>query len=128
MSGCLNLWQGWAVTPKKGDCQRYRDHLGKVICDGSHQYYDHLIKTWAYAVRHPNERGHSAIVLRGPKGAGKNLAVDGFGRLWGQHFLTINNAEHFLGRFNHHLPRLLGYCPHNEEYHFTRATRPMRQR
>jgi hypothetical protein len=103
---CLNLWRGWAVDAVKGDPRLYLDHLSDVICDGNTEYYDWLIKWMAFAVQHPNERGHAAVVFRGDKGIGKNLAADGFGNPWGQHYLMINNLEHFLGRFNYHLK----YC------------------
>ena len=113
---CLNLWQGWAVPPEKGDCSIYLDHIREVICSSNEEYYNHIIKWMAYAVQHPNEPGCTALVWREDKGVGKNLAADGFGNLWGQHYLTLTNPEHFLGRFNSHMRYCSVLCANEAFY------------
>jgi hypothetical protein len=99
----LNLWQGFSCVPQAGDCSCYLDHLKNIICNGNAEHYDYTIKWMARAVQHPGERGHVALVWRGDKGPGKNIAADAFGKLFGPHFMTITNAEHLVGRFNAHL-------------------------
>ena len=99
----LNLWQGFAFTPNKGDCSRYLDHLRNIICSGNEDHYKYTLGWMALGVQRPWERGHVGLVWRGDKGPGKNLALDGYGKLFGPHYLVITNAEHLVGRFNAHL-------------------------
>jgi Family of unknown function (DUF5906) len=99
----LNLWQGFAFEPKKGDCHLYLEHLQKIICSSNYEHYDYTLKWMARGVQGPWERGHVALVWRGDKGPGKNLAADAYARLFGPHSMTITNSEHLVGRFNSHL-------------------------
>lgn len=99
----LNLWRGFSCEPVKGGCSLYLNHLREVICDGNTGHYEYALKWMARAVQRPNEQGHVALVWRGDKGAGKNIAANGFGDLFGSHCMTISNAEHLVGRFNAHL-------------------------
>jgi hypothetical protein len=61
----------------------------------------------AYAVRHPAELGHVAIVLRGAKGVGKNVFAEAFNEIWGRHGIVLNSEKHVTSNFNAHL---LGKC------------------
>ncbi|MGB9507177.1 MAG: DUF5906 domain-containing protein [Candidatus Acidiferrum sp.] len=99
----FNLWTGFSVEAKEGDCSKYLWHIKHIICNGDEEHYAYTIRWMARAVQKPWERAHVALVWRGPKGPGKNLALDGFGELFGSHYLVITNAEHFVGRFNSHL-------------------------
>lgn len=99
----LNLWRGFAFEPRKGDCNLYLEHLRNIICNGNEAHYEYTIKWMSRAVKFPWERGHTALVWRGDKGPGKNLAAETFGKLFGSHYMTITNAEHLVGRFNAHL-------------------------
>lgn len=99
----LNLWQGFAFEPKKGDCSLYLDHLRDNICQKESITYDYLIKWMAHAVRHPNEVGHVAIVIQGLKGVGKNVAAEGFANLWGPHAMMVSDQGRLTRNFNSHL-------------------------
>lgn len=98
-----NLWKGFAFEPKEGDCSLYLAHIRDVICSGDDFLYGWVLNWMAYAIQHPNEPGHTAIVLQGEKGTGKNTFADKFGKLWGNHYFAINNPVHLAGRFNSHL-------------------------
>jgi hypothetical protein len=98
-----NLWRDFDFKPKKGNCDLYLAHLKNIICNGNPQHYDYTIRWMALGVQRPGERGHVALVWRGDKGPGKNLAADAYGKLFGAHYMTITNAEHLVGRFNSHL-------------------------
>src|SRR5262249_38880062 len=65
-----------------------------------------LVRWMAYAVRHPDQHGHAAIVLRGDKGTGKTFAAKKFGDLWGGHAMTVAKQNLITGRFNAHLHSL----------------------
>ncbi len=100
----LNLWgKGFSYKAKKGDCSLYLAHLRDIICNGNEEHYQYTIKWMARGVQRPWERGHVALVWRGDKGPGKNVAADAFAKLFGSHAMTITQAEHLVGRFNAHL-------------------------
>ncbi len=98
-----NLWRGFSVEPKQGDCSLYLQHIKNVICSGNKDYYDYLIKYMAHAIQKPEEKPEVAIVLKGGRGTGKGMFVNLFGELFRPHFLQISNPKHLTGNFNGHL-------------------------
>jgi hypothetical protein len=98
-----NLWRGFAYEAKKGDCSLYLQHLKENVCRRSQRKYDWLIRWMAYAVRHPNERGHTCPAFLGGQGVGKNSAADPFAKLWGTHYTMVTQKGQFTGHFNAHL-------------------------
>jgi hypothetical protein len=104
VGGKLNLWTGFTVAPIKGRRHvSYLKHLRDNICLGNRDHYSYLIRLTARAIQYPDQRGEVGVVLIGPKGVGKTVAVDEFGNLFGTHYWTVTNPEHFTGRFNSHL-------------------------
>jgi len=104
--GNRNLWTGFTVNPRKGDCSRYLNFLREVICSGNESHYNYLLNLMADTVQHPNKQGEIAPVLRGKEGVGKGFAIRKFGHLFGRHFLPVTQAAHVTGKFNGHL----AYC------------------
>jgi hypothetical protein len=98
-----NLWKGYAVDAKPGDCGLFLKHVLDNVCQGDEVLYNYTIGWMARAVQRPGEPGQVAIVLRGGKGVGKSLFAKVFGSLWGRHFLQVSNPSHLVGNFNSHL-------------------------
>ena len=103
IAGAYNLWRGFACEAIPGDCSLYLDHLRRNICGGDEAIYEYLLSWMAYAVQHPGKAGQTAIVLRGLRGAGKGVFAQGFGSLFGRHFMQITNPIQLVGQFNTHL-------------------------
>ena len=104
VGGKLNLWTGFTVAPVNGRGHvGYFKHLRDNICQGNRAHYNYLIRLMARAVQFPELRGEIGVVLIGKKGIGKNVAIEEFGKLFGTHFWTVTNPEHFTGKFNSHL-------------------------
>lgn len=101
--GVYNLWRGFNVEPRPGDCSLYLNHIKDNVCSGNESYYEYFIKWMARAVQTPASPGEVAIVLRGGKGAGKGTVAKIFGRLFGRHYLQVANPSHLVGNFNAHL-------------------------
>lgn len=101
--GVYNLWRGFNVEPRPGNCDLYLNHLKNNICSGNAAYFDYLVKWMARAVQNPASPGEVAVVLRGGKGAGKGTVAKIFGRLFGRHYLQVANPSHLVGNFNAHL-------------------------
>lgn len=101
--GSYNLWHGFAVEARPGDCGLFLEHIRENLCCGVQEHYDYLIGWMATAVQRPDEQGHTAVVLRGKEGTGKSFFADTFGSLFGRHYIPVSNAEHVTGKFNAHL-------------------------
>jgi hypothetical protein len=99
----FNLWQGFAVEPKRGSWRRMRRHLLKAICGGDRRRYRYLLNWMAYAVQYLGRPAEVALVMRGGRGAGKGLVGRTLGALFGPHFLQITQPGHLTGHFNGHL-------------------------
>ena len=98
----FNIFKGFAVTPKQGDCSLYWKHVKEVICNGHEESYQYVRKWMACVVQKPTLLA-TALVLRGLQGTGKNKFVEYFGGIFGRYFLTITSLEHLTGKFNSHL-------------------------
>jgi hypothetical protein len=96
----LNLWRGFAIEPKQGDWSRLRNHIQRVVCSGSEEHFNYLIRWMAYAVQRPSEPIGVAVAFRGAPGAGKGIVARTLGGLFGAHFSHIANGEQLVGRFN----------------------------
>lgn len=98
-----NLWRGFSVTPREGDCSLFLDHLLNVVCNYRQDDYNYLLDWMARCVQDPGRPGEVAVVLRGDKGTGKSLPISLFGSLFGPHFMAVSKADHLTGKFNGHL-------------------------
>lgn len=99
-----NLWRGFACESKAGgSCDLFLQHVLENVCSGSQEHYAYLLGWMARAVQHPEEPGHSAIVLRGKQGTGKGVFANTFGSLFGRHYLAVRDSSHLFERFNAHL-------------------------
>ncbi len=101
--GAYNLWKGFAFEAKPGDPTPFLNHLRDNLCCGVEEYYDYLIGWMARTVQQPASPGQVAIVLRGPKGAGKSFFAKHFGWLFGRHYIQVSNSGHLVGHFNAHM-------------------------
>lgn len=99
-----NLWRGFAVEARPGgSCEMYLAHVRDCICSGNEELYEYVVNWMATAVQKPWEQGHTAIVLRGPQGAGKGTFAKGLLGLFGRHGKQITDPKHLVGNFNSHL-------------------------
>jgi putative DNA primase/helicase len=110
--GFLNLWQGWGVEAKPGDCDKFIDFLEVAVCGGNRELYDYVLRWCAHLVQKPRELPGTALVLRGREGIGKNTFVDALGELIGlSHFVPVTSFGQIIGRFSGHLANaLLVHC------------------
>lgn len=98
-----NLWQGFAVDGKPGDCSLLLDHIEHNVCASNAVHFDYLMNWMARAVQQPASPGETAIVMRGSMGVGKSFLAQVFGYLWGPHYMMVSNSAHIVGNFNGHL-------------------------
>jgi hypothetical protein len=101
--GVLNLWEDFDVKPAPGDWSLMHEHIRNVVCAGDPVLLHYLIRWMARMVQQPARQGEVAVVMRGPRGAGKTIVANALKRIIGQHSLTISNSKHLVGNFNAHL-------------------------
>lgn len=101
--GYYNFWQGFAVTPRPGNCDLTRDHIRTIISRNKEGLNQYVLTWFAQAVQEPWKRPGTSLVLRGKQGTGKGLLCTQFGSLFGPHFTHVTHSRHLVGNFNAHL-------------------------
>jgi Family of unknown function (DUF5906) len=105
--GYYNLWQGFAVEPRAGDCSKFKAHLRDNVCGGDQTNYDWLFGFFADIFQNPGEKKGSAVALKGKEGVGKSKVGETFGSLLGRHYRLVSEPRYVTGRFNSHVAQLL---------------------
>jgi len=98
-----NLYRGFAVQPKQGDCDLYLNHIHNVIASGNPAISKYIEYWMADIIQRPANKPGVSLVLRGGQGTGKGIFCSQFGTLFGPHFKHVTNPRHLLGNFNMHL-------------------------
>jgi hypothetical protein len=101
--GYFNLWTGWGVDPKPGECVLFRRFIFEVIAGRDKKLFFYIWCWLAHLFQRPQELPGTALVLRGKPGIGKNTLVETIGRLVGTHFVTLSSLQQVAGRFQGHL-------------------------
>ena len=97
-----NIWKGFARSSKKNSPPKYWKHVKNNICSGNEEHYLFLRKWLAYIFQRPDEV-HTALVLCGSQGVGKNCFVEPLGILLGQHYILLSSITELISNFNSHL-------------------------
>jgi hypothetical protein len=102
-----NLWRGFTVEAKAGDCTKFKDHLLNNVCRGDEEGFQYFFAWWAHIFQKPGEKIGTSLVVRGKMGTGKTILGKIFGHLLGVHYRKIADPRYITGRFNGHLASLL---------------------
>lgn len=103
VEGYFNLFRGFPIQPRPGDCSLFLNHIREVICGGNEDHYQYVLKWFAHLFQKPAELPGTALVLRGKQGTGKGTMTDYIAKLVGQHFLELVQMGQVTGRFNGHM-------------------------
>jgi hypothetical protein len=101
--GYYNLWQGFAVEPKPGDCTKFLAHVRDNICCGDPALYVWVIAWLADIFQNPGKKKGTSLALRGGQGAGKGIVGKIIGSLLGNHYAHAAEGRYITGRFNSHM-------------------------
>ena len=97
--GFYNLWKGYSVKPREGDCEGYLEHIRKVLCREDKDYYNWVIDWMADCVQDPGNPKGCALVMKGNEGTGKGTIATWFGRLFAPHFAHLTDTSHMVSNF-----------------------------
>jgi hypothetical protein len=111
--GYYNLFRGFTVSPKEGDCSKFKAHILNNVCHGNVSDFLWVMGWFAQIFQQPDRKPGTALVIRGPEGTGKTTIGDVIGSLLGQHYLIVSNLRHIVGNFNAHMVACL--LLHSEE-------------
>ena len=107
MPGHYNLWKGFAVKPRPGDCSKFLAHIRENVCGGDPELSDWVLGWFAQIVQYPESKIGTALVLRGKQGTGKTKIGEAIGSLLGSHYTAVADPRYITGRFNSHLASCL---------------------
>lgn len=110
----MNTWRGFAVQARKPEgrsgaagCQLFLDHGLNVICNGTEEHFDFLIKREAFIVQ-KRIRSEVAVGLKTEiEGTGKGTWERYLNHLYGASAMQIQKPQHLIGKHNQHLEMLL---------------------
>ena len=103
INGSLNIWQGWGVKDRQGDCELICQHIENVIAGGNADIAYYVFCWLAWSIQNPDKQAEVALVLVGEKGTGKGTFARCLERIFGAHAFLVNSKEEVVGRFNGHL-------------------------
>ena len=106
--GYFNMWHGWAVTPREGDCSKFLAHVKDNVAQGDDEIYKWVIGWFAQIFQQPAEKPGTALALRGKQGVGKTIVGKIIGELIGpRHYKPVSEPRYITGQFNAHMATLL---------------------
>ena len=107
VDGKFNLWQGFAIEPKKGKWSKLYFHISEVI-GASYAAPEtvYLFQWVAWVLQHPTQAAEVILVLQGDKGTGKGEFLRLLWYIFGAHALQISDRKHLVGSFNRHLQQV----------------------
>ena len=121
--GDYNLWRGFDITQEMADAYQSNleltgvtrtcadlaapllNHILHVWCRNSKVLYDYAISWMANMIQKCGKNG-TALVVKGPQGAGKGIVVQKLADIIGRsadHFFHAHNLEDVLGTYTHNL-------------------------
>lgn len=94
--GNWNIWKGWAVEPKAGTVQPWKNLLESLFW-GSPDEHRRWFEQWlAYPLQHPGVKLYSAVLLWSRQtGTGKTTVGYSLGRIYGPNFAEIGDRDLF---------------------------------
>ena len=89
----INLFTGWPLKPKKGDCKRILAHIQR-LCGNRSKEFLWLLNWLAYPLQNPGAKMASAVIVHGAEGTGKSITFDVvMGAIYGEYKTTIGQQQ-----------------------------------
>jgi len=98
-----NLWLGFAVKPKQGNCDLILKHILEVLANGDEVYANYILNYLAWTVQNPDKQAEVVLIFKGSEGTGKGLLCRLIIDFFGSAAMHISSSRHLVGNFNAHL-------------------------
>ena len=105
--GYYNLWRGFAVEPREGDCSKFLAHLKDNVARGNEFHYTWILGWFAQIFQQLDIKVGTSVCLRGKQGVGKTKVGEVIGSLLGRHYELVSDPRYITGQFNSHMAGLL---------------------
>lgn len=102
-NGYYNLFQGYSVIPKEGDCSLFWKLLHEILCSGDKHSSTYIRRWLSHLIQRPWELPETAIAMRGLQGTGKGTFMRYVSRLVSRYYLELAQMNQVVGRFNSHM-------------------------
>jgi Family of unknown function (DUF5906) len=98
----FNLYRGLGAKPAPGKYGLIRKHIEEVICSGSREMADQMIKLMAWQLQNIGRPSRIVVVMKSEKHqAGKGILLgDVLARIYGPSGFVPSTMDQVLGRFN----------------------------
>lgn len=96
----FNLWSGWPITPRAGDCSLQLAHIHDVICAHDEGLFEYVTQWLANIFQQPRDKPGTALILFGGQGIGKGELYRQLEPLLLPHCIPLAGSDLLLGRFN----------------------------
>jgi hypothetical protein len=105
--GYYNLWRGFSVEPREGNCSKFLAHLKDNVAQSNDAHYRWIVGWFAQIVQQPDKKTGTSLVLKGKQGVGKTIVGKIFGSLIANHYELVSEPRYVTGQFNSHMSSLL---------------------
>jgi hypothetical protein len=105
--GYYNLWRGFAVEPREGDCSKFLAHIKDNVAQGDEYIFKWVIGWFAQIVQQVHVKIGTSLALRGGQGVGKTKIGEVVGSLFGSHYELVSDPRYITGNFNSHMAQLV---------------------
>jgi hypothetical protein len=99
----LNLFRGFGVKPRNGECKRIIEHICEVICSGNTADGNAMLDLLAWQMQHIGEpsRVITSLTSERHQTGGKGIIFERLMmKIHGPSGFTVSQADQVLGRFN----------------------------
>lgn len=103
-----NMWTGWPLKPKEGDCSALCDLLAYMCSKESNanEIYTWVMRWLAYPLQNAGAKLSTSLVFHGAQGVGKNLFFESYAKIYGDYARVIDQ-DALEDKFNEHYSRKL---------------------
>jgi hypothetical protein len=98
----LNLFRGFGVPPKEGNCELILTHIDEVICSGDAVANEAMLNLMAWQMQNIGKPSRVIVIMRTERHqAGKGLLLnEALLKIYGEAGFIPSSTEQVLGRFN----------------------------
>ena len=99
----FSFYQGLKYDNERNDhlIEMFNNHILNIWCKGNKELYEYIQSWFATIYQNPLGRAHTALVLKGKEGSGKNVITDTWCELLaGYANSNVSDIDSIVGKFN----------------------------